>query len=544
MTGTLRLLPLGLLPLLASCDALSSSVGSISGQVAIDGQGVGGIVVTLSNGVNATTEATGAYRFDQVQGGLYTVTISGYPLDATFRATSERAEIVADGQAVIVDFRGEYIRTASVMGRVTLEGRAFPGVTVQLDGTSERLTATDGAGQFAFESFRAGAYTVTISDFGEVEFTTTSQSVSLAVGESRVLGFDGTYVRSSNIMAIVRVAGTGLQGVKLDLSGHGEVADAVTDATGQHTFAGLRAGTYSIEISGFDGDQVSFPATSQEVSVAVDQIASVAFDGSYLLKGSIVGRVLIEGLGIDGVSVSLSNGASTATAGGGNYRFDNVEQGSYTVTISGFPADASFDRTSADVTIGNDGETVTVDFRGVYIRTGAVLGVVTAENLPLPGITVRLSGMADAEFVTDDRGIYGFMELRAGTYSVEISGFDSNEVSFSRTSGAAMLAVGESKVVSFDGTYVRTAGIQGQISVDGLALAGVTVTLVGQGEERTEVTNASGRYAFSKLRSGSYEIAISGYDTGRYEFTTTSKRVTVAAGETASVPFAGKRVSQ
>ena len=374
LSGTLRLLPLGLLPLLASCDALSSSLGSISGQVAIDGQGVGGIVVTLSNGVTATTGATGAYRFDQVQGGLYTVTISGYPLDATFQATSERAEIVADGQAVIVDFRGEYIRTAGVMGRVTVEGRVIPGVTAKLDGTSERLTTTDGVGQFAFESLRAGAYTVTISDFGEVEFTTTSQSVSLAVGESRVLDFNGTYVRSSNISAIVRVADTGVQGVTLRLAGQDEVTDAVTDAAGQHTFAELRAGTYSIEISGFCGDHVSFPTTSQDVSVAVDQTASVAFDGSHLLKGSIVGRVLIEGIGIDGVSVSLSNGASTATAGGGCYSFDNVEQGSYTVTISGFPADSSFDRTSADVTMGNDGETVIVDFRGVYIRTGGVLG--------------------------------------------------------------------------------------------------------------------------------------------------------------------------
>ncbi len=374
MTGTLRLLPLGLLPLLASCDALSPSVGAISGQVAIDGQGVGGIEVTLSSGVSATTDATGAYRFDQVQGGLYTVAISGYPLDATFQATSELAEIVADGQTAIVDFRGEYIRTASVMGRVTLEGRVLPGVTVQLDGMSERLTATDGVGQFAFESLRAGAYTVTISDFGEVEFTTTAQSVSLAVGESRVLSFTGRYVRSSNISATVRVAGTGLQGVTLRLAGQGEVADTVTDAAGQHTFAELRAGTYSIEISGFCSDHLSFPNTSQDVSVAVDQTAIVTFDGSYLLEGSIVGRVSIKGMGMDGISVSLSNGASTATAGGGCYRIDDLEPGSYTVTISGYPADARFDQTSAQVTIGDHGGTVTVDFRGVYDRTGGIVG--------------------------------------------------------------------------------------------------------------------------------------------------------------------------
>ena len=99
--------------------------------------------------------------------------------------------------------------------------------------------------------------------------------------------------------------------------------------------------------------------------------------------GSIVGQVSIEGMGIDGVTVSLSNGASTATAGGGNYRFDTVDQGSYTVTISGFPADASFDATSAPANIGESGGTVTVDFRGSYIRTASIIGTVTVNGTSL-----------------------------------------------------------------------------------------------------------------------------------------------------------------
>jgi len=255
--------------------------------------------------------------------------------------------------------------------------------------------------------------------------------------------------------------------------------------------------------------------------------------------GSIVGQVSIEGMGIDGVTVSLSNGASTATAGGGNYRFDNVEQNSYTVTISGFPADASFDQTSAPASIGDTGGTVTVDFRGTYIRTAAIMGTVTVENMGLGGVTVRLSGMGEGQTTTDDSGQYSFTGLRAGTYSVEISSFDTNEVSFSSTSGAATVGVGESKVVSFDGTYLRTAGIQGQVSVDGEGLGGVTVSLVGEGEDRTETTDAGGQYAFSALKSGTYQVAISGYDTDDYEFETTSKSATVATGETANVPFEG-----
>lgn len=542
LTGTLRLLALGLLPLLTSCDGLNSSVGSISGQVAIDGQGVRGIAVTLSDGVSAITGAAGSYRFDQVQGGLYTVTISGYPLDATFHETSALAEIVDDGQAVIVDFRGEYIRTASLTGRVTFEGRVLPGVAVRLAGTSERLTATDEVGQFAFESLRAGAYTVTISDFGEVEFATTSRSVSLAVGESKVLSFNGTYIRRSSISASVRVAGSGLQGVALHLAGQDEVADGVTDSSGLHTFTGLRAGTYTVEISGFDSAHVFFPTTRQAVAVAVDQTVNVVFDGKHLPRGSLVGQVSIEGFGIDGVSVALSNGAYTVTAGGGHYRFDSMERGSYTVTISGYPADASFDHTSVPFTIADSGGTVTVDFPGVYIRTAAILGTVTADNMGLEGVTVSLAGMADGQTTTNDQGQYGFTGLRAGTYSVEISGFDENEVGFQSTSGAATVGVGEAKVVSFDGTFLRTTEIQGQVSVDGEGLQGVTVTLTGQGEEATETTDAGGHYSFPKLRPGTYQVAISGYDPDDYGFQRTSETVTVGKGETANVPFEGRRL--
>ena len=147
--------------------------------------------------------------------------------------------------------------------------------------------------------------------------------------------------------------------------------------------------------------------------------------------------------------------------------------------------------------------------------------------------------MGDAQMTTDDSGGYKFDGLRAGTYSVEISGFEAGEVSFSSTSGAATVGVGETKVVTFDGTYVRTAGVQGQVSVDGEGLEGVTVTLKGDDVDRTEITNAAGQYAFSMLKSGTYQVGIINPDPEDYEFETTSKTATIATGETANVPFEG-----
>ncbi len=255
--------------------------------------------------------------------------------------------------------------------------------------------------------------------------------------------------------------------------------------------------------------------------------------------GSVAGQVSIEGQGADGVSVTLSSGAATATAGGGAYRFDGVEPGSYTVSISGFPTEASFDATSMPVTVGESGGTATVDFSGSYIRTASVRGTVTVEGDGLSGVTVRLSGMSEAEAMTDASGQYGFTGLRAGSYAVEISGFDADEVGFSSTSGSADLGVGDTEVVSFDGTYLRTAGIRGQVSVEGAGLAGVTVSLSGEGDDRTATTDAGGQYAFSKLRAGDYSVAVSGYDMDAIGFDATSQSVTVALGETANVRFDG-----
>ena len=157
----------------------------------------------------------------------------------------------------------------------------------------------------------------------------------------------------------------------------------------------------------------------------------------------------------------------------------------------------------------------------------------------LGGVTVRLSGMADAQTATDNSGQFAFTGLRSGTYSVEISGFDMDEVGFGSVSSSATIGVGESKILTFDGTYLRTAGIMGQVSVEGGGLAGVTVTMTGEGEDQTDITDAGGLYGFSKLKAGAYSVAISGYDPDQVEFGTTSMNVTIALGETANIPFEG-----
>ncbi len=216
-----------------------------------------------------------------------------------------------------------------------------------------------------------------------------------------------------------------------------------------------------------------------------------------------------------------------------------MEGGTYTITISGYPDDASFDQTTAEVTIAQADQTINRNFTGSWIRTASLMGMVSVEGTGIAGITVSISGRQDAQMLTDDNGQYTFTGLRAGNYTVEISGFDATDVAFSATESTLAVSVGESKVWSFEGTYVRESAVAGQVSVEGSGLSGVTVSLQGMGADEEQMTDAGGQYTFSNLRAGEYQVAISGYDADEYGFTTTSATVRVEHGRTANVPFEG-----
>ena len=174
--------------------------------------------------------------------------------------------------------------------------------------------------------------------------------------------------------------------------------------------------------------------------------------------GSITGTVTADGTGLDGVTVSLGNGVSTATVGGGAYSFANVDEGSYTVTISGFPSDAEFAEASGAANITADGQSVVVDFAGTYIRTATIVGSVTVDEAGIAGVSVALSGVEAMSAQTDANGNYDFSGLRAGDYTVEISGFDADKYVFDPASQSVAIAAGESTNVSFAGALTRLPG--------------------------------------------------------------------------------------
>lgn len=173
--------------------------------------------------------------------------------------------------------------------------------------------------------------------------------------------------------------------------------------------------------------------------------------------GTVSGTVSVEGNGLAGVSVTLVGQASQSatTASGGGFTFNNVEAGSYGVTISEVPSDVSFSTTSKTTSITTDGQTVTVDFSGSYIRTSTIAGQVVVDGDGIAGVAVTATGPEGTDnAVTDNGGNYSFSGLRAGDYTVAITPGD--DYTFATTSYAITLGTGEAKTASFFGEMVVT----------------------------------------------------------------------------------------
>lgn len=412
--------------------------GSIEGQVSIEGQGVAGVTVSLSNGTSQTTGTDGRFAFAGIDGGTYTVSISGFAADATFSSTSQPATISTQGQTVTVNFAGTYVRTASILGSVTVEGDGQGGLAVRLSGLSDASTTTDASGQYTFTGLRAGAYEVVISGFDAdaVGFSSTSKRTTVGVGETEVVSFDGTYLRTAGIVGRVSVEGDGLAGVTVSLSGS-ESRTATTDQAGQYAFNDLRAGTYQVGISGFDADDYEFATTSQSVTVALGRTENVPFDGTLLRTAGISGRVSVEGMALADVTVMLSGASSdsTMTNSDGQYSFTGLSAGDYMVAISGYDMDAyNFDAASMSVTLADDESNIT-NFMGAHSRAANIWGYAyldadgndtydgeAVENrLMQAGMPVILQGpgVSDvATTVTNAEGMYKFDSLAVGDYRV------------------------------------------------------------------------------------------------------------------------------
>ena len=174
--------------------------------------------------------------------------------------------------------------------------------------------------------------------------------------------------------------------------------------------------------------------------------------------------------------------------------------------------------------------------------TGTVIGQVTVEGAPLPGVLVTLSGAATQSTATGADGGFQFVSVPAGSHTVTLASGIPNEVTFSRTTASVTISsAGQQVRADFPGEYLRTSSIRGRVLAvtqgsQPEPVAGIALRMTGL-QESADTTDASGRYEFVALRAGEYTVSL--LTTAGFAFDATSFTRTLSTGQNLQHDFVG-----
>jgi fimbrial isopeptide formation D2 family protein/uncharacterized repeat protein (TIGR01451 family) len=494
----------------------------------------------------------------------------------------------------------------------------IPVLLLNADGSPTGLsTVTAANGSYLFDALVPGSYRVQFGEAGLEKRTLGNQggndgvdsdasqangvtpAYTLANGENR-RDVDAGYYQLARIGDRVwddtngngrqDDGATGIVGATVQLldAGGTVVGTTTTVADGFYQFTGLVPGDYSIQVlpAGYtatprnQGDEAGdsdvnstgrsdvFNLESGEAELRLD----AGFYRGAKLGGTVFedvnGNGLQDGLGENGISGRLvtlltANGASTGrtalTDASGNYLFDNLAPGTYSVTFapsgvmpftranqgldngSDSDADPSNGRTE-QVTLVSGSDDRTLD-AGVY--TPAAIGDRVWEDLDgdgqqdagepgIVGATVRLLNAAGTVIGTTSTaadGFYQFTGLAPADYRVEIvapgyvptrqdQGLDAgdSDIAANGRTGLVNLSSGETDS-TVDGGLYRYASLGDKVfddlDNDGIqdggepGLVGIVVNLLsadGLTVLATTTTGAGGLYSFQELAPGDYRV--------------------------------------
>jgi Carboxypeptidase regulatory-like domain len=293
-------------------------------------------------------------------------------------------------------------------------------------------------------------------------------------------------------------SGGAIAGATVSLSGPTS-ASTTTDASGNYSFGGIPAGTYTVT-----GTANGYLARSYS-GVTVTSGQTTTQNLQLTTTGRVTGTVTgAGGAALSGATVTLQGGnlptTDTVTSNStGHYTSNWDPIGTYTVTCS---AAGYADQTVSGVSITTGGLT-TVNC--ALSNTGTLTGVVTNLNSggAISGATVSYSG---GSTTTDAAGRYTFTGVSSGTYSVTATanGY------LARTYTGVPVTAG---VTNTQDIQLTTTGrVTGTVTTTGGAtVAGATITLQGGNLATTDTvtSNSTGHYTSNWDPIGTYTVTCS-----------------------------------
>ena len=477
----------------------------------------------------------------------------------------------------------------------------FNGVTVKLlgeDGSVVATTTTQADGTYSFAKLPAGKYTVKVepSDLlkkleqtedpdgtkdntsGVVQVGHDNPSVkNVNFGYATNYTIKGTIYRDADRSETLEDGEKLYQGVTVDLldaSGN-VVATTTTDAHGAYAFTNLEEGTYKVRVrkEGPIADLVQTEDpdgtkdnTSGDITLELNDPIKENVNFGYISDNSISGTIYRDdnrsnshnggeaGYPAQTVQLLDKDGqviATTTTDANGNYSFDNLPDGTYSVKVVKDGAltdleqtedpDGTKDSTSEPIVLNEDNPTKkNVNFgyvpdyfiKGTIYRDGNRSGALDAGEKLYEGVTVNLvdaDGTVVATTTTDADGSYSFDKLPAGTYSVTvvqdgpIAGLEqTGDPDATKDNASEPITLNNDNPSTTDvnfgyiadnslsGTVYRDDSRNGDQDGTEPGYSGVTVQLLDASGNvvATTTTDANGTYSFSKLPDGTYSVKV------------------------------------
>ena len=453
----------------------------------------GGSPIVLPPGreLFAITDASGNYSIDKVPTGTYTATA----FKVGYQKATSASFAVTQGKNIAIPPITLTTVPAPVFGSVTgsvtdTAGKPLAGAFVVISpapsttggsgGTTKpgmpplptQVAVTDKNGQYTFAKVRTGSYVVTAFARGYQKATSAPFTVAQGSNTAPTLALTALPTPAFGTVTglVTDSAGKPLAGAFVEISPAStttggtsgtklpgpppHIRVAITDKNGQYTFNDVPTGTYTVSAiaKGYQ-KATSAPFTVAKGSNTAPTLALTALPTPDV--GSVTGKVTdSKGNALAGAFVALSpapaNTPGTTTVPfplppvrvaktdqNGQYTFDNVPTGTYTVTAF---ADGYQKATSAPFTVANGSNTApTLALAALPTPVfGSVTGKVTdSSGKPLAGAYVAISPAGSpkpeagataspinfppvpVQFVkTDANGQYTFDKVAAGSYVV------------------------------------------------------------------------------------------------------------------------------
>jgi hypothetical protein len=471
-----------------------------------------GVTVTVngSNGTSVATSGAGVYGISNLCPGFYLVvpSLPGYQ----FRPPTNSVLVPPDNNTV--NFTA--VQVFNISGQITqgTNGTGSSGITVAVSGPIITNVTTGANGSYSVGELQAGTYLVTPTVPSCYHLNLPARTMTL--GPTNATGMDFVALRDAyTVSGRITDGGIGVSQVSVQVGN--QVTN--TDSGGNYVLSGLCSGSYTVTPTA--ACRLFTPASvSVVLGPNTNGVDFVTFSNNL---SRIRGRVTDGVNGLSNVLVTATGGSTSITDPSGNYEFSGLCPGNYLVTpsLSGF----CFNPQSLPVSVGSAQTTNIVDFvanPGVYRISG------TLNGMPLgPTVSVSLAGANTTNLVTATNGSYVFPSVCPGTYLVTPS-----SVCFQFYPPARSTTVGPNDdsldfAVSGGGAF----SLRGQVTYNGVGLSNATVTAAGQ----TNVTDASGNYAFLYLCPGLYPVTVAAPG---FQFNPATNYVTLSSVDSNGVNFA------